>query len=136
MLLSSSGLKKLDRRCGGRSVDAFLVCADAPSSCPEGLTLLCRPNKLEMRCCRGLFAPDSVARMLRHLSTLVASFQRCPGVALCQLPLQLPGTADELEVAQWADGYSGSIYAAGAKGSRFSAEVSMTSMTPNSIESA
>lgn len=30
---------------------------------------------------------------------------RSPEIALCQLPMQLVGSADDTEVSQWADAY-------------------------------
>ncbi|CAJ1406030.1 unnamed protein product, partial [Effrenium voratum] len=128
MLLSETGLKKLDlkstnevptlgqlRPC--RSLEVFLVlgAATPPASCPQAaVTLLCprwppRANsmaKLELRCFRGLFLPDTASRMLRHLTTLLDSLCRSPKTALCQLPLHAAGSPDETEISRWADAYS------------------------------
>lgn len=150
LLLSETALRKLDLRSKNeawssgrlrlcRSMETFLVLgktATPSSSCPQAaVTVLVsrwppRPNsvpKLEMRCSRGLFSPDTIARMLRHLTTLLDALSRSPEAALCQLPLQLPHSADESEVCQWSDAYSSSPYAPGAE-DHFSADISMCSM--------
>ncbi|CAL1149680.1 unnamed protein product [Cladocopium goreaui] len=129
LLLSETALRKLDLRSKNeawssgrlrlcRSMEIFLVLgktATPSSSCPQAaVTVLCsrwppRANtvpKLEMRCSRGLFSPDTIARMLRHLTTLMDALSRSPEAALCKLPLQLPHSADESEVCQWSDAYS------------------------------
>lgn len=37
---------------------------------------------------------------------VVYRIARSPEIALCQLPMQLVGSADDTEVSQWADAYS------------------------------
>lgn len=149
LLLSERELRKLDLKSANeasptvlrpcRSLEIFLVlgsAAEPPASCPQAaVTLVCprwppRGNsdpKLEMRCCRGFFSPDTVARMLRHLTSLMDSLSRSPEMALCQLSLQSEGSVDEMEVSQWQDAYSSSCYVPGAK-EHFSADRSMSSM--------
>lgn len=149
LLLQADGLRKLDmlttseatngslRLC--RSMDAFVVLGTESipaASCSKApLMLVCTrwppaPNsnsKLELRCPRGLFSPDTVGRMIRHLTALLDAMVRSPTIAICQLPLHEPTSPDEAEVSSWADAYSSSCYCPRAS-NPFSADRSMTSM--------
>ncbi|CAJ1363949.1 unnamed protein product, partial [Effrenium voratum] len=132
MLLSETGLKKLDLKSTNEvpTLGQLRPCR----SLEAAVTLLCprwppRANsmaKLELRCFRGLFLPDTASRMLRHLTTLLDSLCRSPKTALCQLPLHAAGSPDETEISRWADAYSASCYAPGP--GHFSLDRSMTSM--------
>ncbi|CAK8985198.1 unnamed protein product [Durusdinium trenchii] len=150
LLLCESGLRELDKHSQREAppsaslqrsqvLEIFLVLgseAEPPVSCPQAaITLACprwppRSNhetKLEMRCQRGHFSPETISRMLRHLTTFMNSQTWGPQLALCQHSLQKDGSEDEQEVSGFADAFSSSCYMPGAK-DYFNPDRSISSM--------